>query len=105
MEKPIVCLGILVADMIGRPVGSVPAPGRLALVDEMGLYTGGCAVSSASALALMGLPVKVIGKVGSDPIGDFVVNALRERGINAQGVKRDPHVGTSATMVMVDPDG
>ena len=105
IEKPIVCLGILVADMIGRPVGYVPAPGRLALVDEMGLYIGGCAVNSASVLALMGLPVEVIGKVGSDPIGDFVVNALRQRGIGAQGVKRDPNVGTSATMVMVDPDG
>ena len=105
MKKPIVCLGILVADMIGRPVQSVPAPGRLTLVDEMGLYTGGCAVNSASALALMGLPVKVLGKVGSDPIGDFVVNALQKRGIDAQGVKRDSEVGTSATMVMVDPDG
>jgi sugar/nucleoside kinase (ribokinase family) len=84
---------------------AVPEPGRLVLVDEMGLHTGGCAVNAASALAKLGLPVEVIGKVGADPFGDFVVGAMRERGIGTQGVKRDQEIGTSATMVMVDPDG
>jgi sugar/nucleoside kinase (ribokinase family) len=105
MEKPVVCLGILVADMVGKPLLSVPDPGRLVLVDEMGLYTGGCAVNAASALAVLGLPVEVIGKVGADPMGDFVVNAMQERGIGTRGVKRDVETGTSGTMVMVDPDG
>lgn len=105
MEKRIVCLGILVADVVGRPVQSVPDPGRLVLVEEMGLYTGGCAVNSASALAILGLPVEVIGKVGADPFGEFIVNALQQRGVGAQGVKRDSETGTSATMVMVDSEG
>ena len=105
MQKPIVCLGILVADVVGRPLHSVPDPGRLVLVDEMGLYTGGCAVNAASALAALGLPVEAIGKVGADPLGDFVVSAMQERGIGTRGVKRDVQAGTSATMVMVDPDG
>lgn len=104
-KGPIICLGILVADVVGRPVRSIPDPGRLALVDEMSLHTGGCAVNSASALALFGIPVEVIGKVGADPFGDFVINAMRGRGIGTAGVKRDGQVGTSATMVMVDPDG
>jgi sugar/nucleoside kinase (ribokinase family) len=105
MNKPIVCLGILVADVVGWPLHAVPDPGRLVLVDEMGLYTGGCAVNAATALAKLGLPVEAIGKVGSDPFGDFVVNAMQERGIGTRGVKRDAQAGTSVTMVMVDPDG
>jgi sugar/nucleoside kinase (ribokinase family) len=105
LEKPIVCLGILVADVVGRPMRSIPDPGRLVLVDEMQLHTGGCAVNSASALALLGIPVEVIGKVGDDPFGDFVVNAMLARGIGTLGVQRDRQVGTSATMVMVDPEG
>jgi len=105
MSKPIVCLGILVADVVGRPLRSVPSPGRLVLVDEMGLHTGGCAVNAASALAGLGLPVEVIGKVGTDPFGDFVINTMQQRGIGTRGVKRDQEAGTSATMVMVDPDG
>lgn len=105
MQKPIVCLGILVADVVGRPMHAVPEPGRLVLVDEMGLHTGGCAVNAATALVNLGLPVEVIGKVGADPFGDFIVDAMQERGIGTRGVKRDLEAGTSATMVMVDPDG
>jgi sugar/nucleoside kinase (ribokinase family) len=104
-NKPILCLGILVADVVGRPLKAMPSPGRLVLVEEMGLHTGGCAVNAASALAKLGLPVGVIGKVGDDPFGDFLIGTMQERGINTQGVKRDRGTGTSATMVMVEPDG
>lgn len=104
-EKPIVCLGIMVADMVGRPLRAIPDPGRLVLVDEMSLHTGGCAVSAATALARLGLPVEVIGKVGADPLGDFLINALNQRGIGYSGVKRDDEIGTSATMAMVETDG
>lgn len=105
MKKPILCLGILVADIIGRPLRNVPDPGRLALVDEMSLHTGGCAINTATALARLGLPVEVIGKIGSDSFGDFVLNALTERRIGTKNITRDKKVGTSATMVMVAPDG
>lgn len=104
-KKAIICLGIMVADIIGRPLHTIPEPGRLVLVDEMSLHTGGCAINSATALARLGLPVEVIGKVGADPFGDFLINSMSERGIGISGVKRDDHVGTSATMVMVEPDG
>jgi sugar/nucleoside kinase (ribokinase family) len=104
-NKPIICLGILVADIVGRPLRAVPDPGRLVLVDEMSLHTGGCAINTATALAKLGLPVEVIGKVGLDSFGDFVLNALAERGIGTRGITRDKEVGTSATMVMVAPDG
>jgi sugar/nucleoside kinase (ribokinase family) len=104
-NKPIICLGILVADIIGRPLRAVPDPGRLVLVDEMSLHTGGCAINAATALSRLGLPVEVIGKIGSDSFGDFVLNALAERNIGVRGIMRDREVGTSATMVMVAPDG
>lgn len=104
-KKPIVCLGILVADVIGKPVHSVPAPGSLVLVDEMSLHSGGCAANAATALVYLGLPVDVIGKVGDDPFGDFLIEELQDRGIGTGGVTRDTSNGTSASMVIVDPDG
>ena len=104
-KKPVICIGILVADIVGRPLRAIPDPGRLVLVDEMRLHTGGCAINAATALALLGLPVEVIGKIGLDPFGDFVLGELGKRGIGALGIKRDDQAGTSATMVMVEPDG
>lgn len=104
-SKPIICLGIMVADVVGRPLRTLPDPGRLVLVDEMELHTGGCAANTAIALARLGAPVEIIGKVGSDPFGDFVLRQLVEQGVGVRGVSRDSRAGTSATMVMVDPDG
>lgn len=104
-QNLIVCLGIMVADVVGRPLRNVPDPGRLALVDEMGLYAGGCAVNTATVLARFELPVEVVGKIGKDPFGDFLLGVLERRGIGAASVQRDDTIGTSATMVMVGPDG
>jgi sugar/nucleoside kinase (ribokinase family) len=105
MEGKIVCLGIVVADVVGRPLRTVPDPGRLVLVDEMALHTGGCALNTATALARLGLPVDVVGKVGTDALGDFILAEMDRRGIGRDGVQRDAITGTSATMVMVEPDG
>lgn len=104
-DNSIICLGIMVADVVGRPVHEVPEPGRLVLVEEMGLYAGGCAVNTATVLARFDLPVEVVGKIGQDPFGDFLLDVLDRRGIGDAGVQRDDTTGTSATMVMVGPDG
>jgi len=102
---PVVCVGIMVADVVGRPLKVFPDRGRLVLVDEMSLHTGGCAVNTATALARLGIPVEVVGTIGLDPLGDFLLAELEGRGVGTQGVSRDPEVGTSATMVMVEEDG
>jgi sugar/nucleoside kinase (ribokinase family) len=95
----------MVADVVGRPLRAIPDPGRLVLVDEMGLHTGGCAINASSALVSLGVETQVIGKVGTDAFGDFLINALNQRGIGSGGVLRDVSVGTSATMIMVEADG
>jgi sugar/nucleoside kinase (ribokinase family) len=95
----------MVADVVGRPLRSIPNPGRLVLVDEMSLHTGGCAINTATALVRLGLPVEVIGKAGADPFGDYLVDQLVRRGIGVEGVIRDPSTGTSATMIMVQENG
>ena len=101
----VVCLGILVADAIARPVPPVAPRGALALVDEISLHGGGCALNTASALTRLGLSAAVCGKVGTDPFGDFLLRQLDERGVARDGVLRDPAIATSATVVLVDDEG
>jgi sugar/nucleoside kinase (ribokinase family) len=69
------------------------------------LRGGGCALNTASALRKLGLSAAVLGKVGADALGDFVLGLLRERGVEARGVVRDPGAQTSATVVLVDGAG
>ena len=101
----ITCLGILVADLVGKPVDEYPTRGKLVLVDQLELHSGGCAASTGVALAKIGVRAGVIGKVGNDGLGDFMVGVLERHGIDTRGVIRDPKAGTSGTMVMVHSDG
>jgi len=101
----VACLGIMVADIVARPVEGLPPRGQLALVERIELHTGGCAVNTGIALARLGRRVAVLGKVGQDGLGDFVCGVLTEHGVDISGVARDAAANTSATMVMVDPGG
>jgi len=101
----ITCLGILVADLVGKPVDEFPGRGKLTLVDHLELHSGGCAANTGVSLARIGIDTGIIGKVGNDGLGDFMVGVLTKNGIDPRGVVRDPKVGTSGTMVMVHGDG
>src|ERR1035437_375978 len=82
----------------------MPAPGRIGLVDERRPAPGGCAVNSASALARLGVPARLIGRIGHDGLGDFLVRTLVERGVDIAGLALTD-TGTSASMVFVSPGG
>lgn len=101
----VVCLGILVADVLGRPVDGYPERGKLRLVDRMELHTGGCAANTGISLAKIGIATGVIGRVGRDGFGDFIIGELERYGVNCSAVVRDAAAATSATMVMVHGDG
>ncbi len=101
----VTCLGILVADVVGKPIDTYPERGRLNLVERMELHSGGCAANTGVSLAKIGVKTAVIGKVGNDGFGDFLVQVLKKHGIDTRGVKRDEKEATSATMVMVHSDG
>ncbi len=101
----VVCIGIMVADVLARPVRRLPERGKLDLVERMELHTGGCAVNTGIALAKLGIRTAVMGKVGQDGFGDYIIHTLQRHGIDTSGVRRDQAANTSATMVMIGPDG
>ncbi len=101
----VVCVGILVADIVAKPVDRYPERGKLVLVDTIELHTGGCASNTGVSLAKIGVDTAVLGKVGKDAFGDFVVESLKKHGIDIRGIKRDDTALTSATQVLVHSDG
>ena len=101
----IVCLGIFVADALGRSIDRFPRRGRLVLFDQLELHTGGCACNTAMGLAKLGLEVATIGRVGEDGFGDFILRRLEEYGIITTGMKCDEEASTSFTFVSIASDG
>jgi len=94
-----------VADVVGKPVDVMPERGKLTLVDRMELHGGGCANSTGIGLAKIGVKTAVIGKVGDDGFGDFVIGNLTRNKVDCTGVVRDKDAATSSTMVLVHGDG
>ena len=98
-------LGILVADVFGRPIDEWPQRGRLSLVKEMGIGIGGCAANAGIDLVKLGLKVVVVGRVGDDGFALVVRRLLGSAGVDVSHIVTDPEAGTSGTMVMVHGDG
>ena len=101
----VACLGILVADVVGKPIEAFPPKGTLAAVARMELHAGGCAANTGIALAKLGVAVAVLGRVGSDGFGDFLVQTVQKAGADTRGVVQGGAEATSATMVAVDAQG
>lgn len=100
-----VCMGIFVADCVARPVINTPEKGKLALVESIGLYSGGSAASTGYGLARFGVRTAVVGRVGKDGFGDFMVTEAARHGADASLLLRDEAAATSATLVTVDGEG
>ena len=101
----VVCLGQFTADVVVTHVDSLPEKGKAIFVDEISLNNGGCACNTAVALGKLGIDAAVIGKVGCDTFGDYLVKVMDDVGLDTSGIVRDPSVKTSTTTVLVSPDG
>jgi sugar/nucleoside kinase (ribokinase family) len=105
MSLRVICLGILVADVIVKAVTEFPQVGKLETVESISLSLGGCAANTGVGLARLGHETGVIGAVGDDGFGDFIVDALTDEGIDPTGIINLENVATSVTAVLVNPHG
>lgn len=99
----IVCLGQFTADVVTKPVESLPE--EATFVDDISLHNGGCACNTAVALGRLGVNTAAVGKVGRDAFGDFLIGRLQEAGVDTVDMVQDPGESTSATVVLIDREG
>ena len=99
-RAPVVCAGIVVADVFVPPLARLPEPGELVATGDFVVETGGCAANAATALARLGVRPAVVAKVGDDVFGTFVENELSAAGVDVGGIGRAPGLGTSKTVIV-----
>lgn len=66
---------------------------------------GGAPCNVLAMLSRLGHKTAFVGKVGQDFFGQQLENAIREVGIDASGLRRDPEVHTTLALVHNTPDG
>jgi sugar/nucleoside kinase (ribokinase family) len=100
MTPRVLCAGILVGDLFVPPLPRVPAAGELLVTDDFLMQAGGCAANVAVALSKLGVDSRVVGKVGRDSFGDFVISTLAEHGIDVSFIGRSETMGTAKTVIV-----
>lgn len=103
--KDVLCIGNFVADVVVKPVEKMPQKGGVVLVDKMELHSGGCAMNKAIALAKMDLKTGVIGKIGNDWFGKYLIGIMKEYGMDIRGMIKDKNTNTSSVVVLISKDG
>ena len=101
----ILCAGLVIADILVKLERDYTFDEDLILVDKIVLASGGNALNTSLALSKIGVKTGVIGKVGCDFWGDFLMDVMKKHGCDARGVVRDPNVDTSLTVALVRRDG
>lgn len=99
----VVAVGELNPDLILDGVTGLPRLGQEILADRATFTLGSSTALCAANLAALGLRVGIVGKVGGDLFGDFVLQSLRERGIDVSRVIRDPRERTGVTVSLAYP--
>jgi sugar/nucleoside kinase (ribokinase family) len=101
----VTCLGIIVADVIAKTVDKLPERGKLDLIEQIEIHLGGCASNAAVDLEKIGIATAVIGKVGDDGFGKFVIEEMKRNNVNVEGIKISSESKTSASIVTVHSNG
>lgn len=103
--KKVACIGIMVADAIVGTVNEYPKAGELLPVKSITLHNGGNAMTAAININTLGVEASVIGAVGNDVFGKFLIDKLTGLGINTDAVCIKNDVQTSASVLFVDETG
>ncbi len=100
-RKGIAIAGNILADIVKR-VDCYPEIGMLANIEDVNMSVGGCAPNTAIDLAKIdrSIPISVIGKIGDDEYGRYVLSELSRYNIDCGRVSVSAEKPTSFSDVM-----
>ncbi|MBT2533760.1 hypothetical protein J7E83_16840 [Arthrobacter sp. ISL-48] len=105
MRSTSICVvGSLNADLIAY-VGAEGSAASYATGSNFEMAAGGKSLNAAMSIASLDPTVTLVGRVGSDDLGNFIAGTLRARGITTDGIIRDDRTYTGVGHVRVNPEG
>ncbi|NNN00535.1 MAG: carbohydrate kinase family protein [Acidimicrobiaceae bacterium] len=102
---PVVCFGVHILDILGRPVSQIPPGQHSVIIDEIRVTAAGTAAGASVDLAKLGVRVQNIGAIGDDMLGDIVLTLLKDYGVGTELISRLSGQVTSATILPIRPNG
>jgi ribokinase len=86
-------------------VPRLPHSGETIRATDFETYPGGKGANQAVASARIGAPTSLVGRVGRDGIGAYLIEELRSSGVDVGGVGGDMEATTGLALITVAADG
>ena len=109
MKKKVIVAGHICLDITPvfpngacKSVEQILSPGKLIEMGNADVHTGGAVANTGLAMKILGADVSLMGKTGTDVLGDMVMNAL-DKYDATEGMIRDPNSSTSYSVVLAIP--
>jgi ribokinase len=99
----ILVAGSLNADLVVR-TPRFPQPGETISGEDLHVIPGGKGANQAVAAARHGTQVSMLGRVGRDDFGDFLLENLKSNSVDSRYVRRDD-ASTGTAIIIVDSSG
>jgi len=99
----ILVVGSLNADLVVR-AARFPKPGETISGENLHVIPGGKGANQAVAAARLGGNVSMLGRVGGDNFGDFLLENLKSNHVDTSLIQRD-EASTGTAIIVVDSNG
>src|SRR5436305_10974832 len=104
-KRPILTVGSLNMDQVVQ-VPRIPVLGETLLgADSLKLIPGGKGANQAVAMARLGAPVAMAGRVGTDPFGEQLLKALQADKVDTGLIVVDQQEASGVAFIFLAPNG
>lgn len=103
LKHDVLVIGSLNADLVVR-APHFPQPGETISGDDLHIIPGGKGANQAVAAARQGASVAMLGRVGKDSFGPFLLDSLRSNSVDTTYVSADDSA-TGTAIIVVDASG
>ncbi len=104
IKSSTVVFGSINMDLVAR-TPRLPVPGETLLGHKFFTAPGGKGANQAVAIARLGIPTQIVGRVGSDSFGQEVLKSLQTAGVNTDYVLVDETASSGVAAIAVDDTG
>ena len=104
-DQTVIAMGVHVVDVLARPVEAIPEGQGGQLIEEIRITPAGSAGGTSVTLAKLGARVRSAGAIGTDVLGDVMLELLGRFGVDTSLLVRRDGVQTSASVLPIRPDG
>ncbi len=105
MNKSFVSVGVIVLDVVGSHINSIPNSEESSIIEKIHHCTAGTAAAPAAIAARNGITTTLVGAIGNDDVGHFLKGKMEREGIDTDCVQMRTDLPTATSMHAINDRG